>query len=331
MNEMLTSLTATLQALLLLVSSTGATEEASNIAAAVKSVNTIVQQQEEVVPLNTLNTSVGKSLVNILCTTKRGGAFNPISGSGVIIDSRGVILTNAHVAQYVLLQGHLQNNPIKCSVRMDAPAKAKYTANVLFMPESWVNEYANSIREELPTGTGEGDYALLLITGRTDGKPLQSIPFPAVDFNLQREVANAGTQVLLSGYPAGFLGGAIIQRSLWPVSTITTIKKLMTFKTGSVDMFSLGGSIVAQSGSSGGTVVNKYGELIGIITTSSQALSTDKRDLRAVTIHHIDRSIISHTGSNLNIFLQTDLKQLLATFEAEQKENLLNIYKSVFE
>ena len=46
-----------------------------------------------------LNLKARRALVNILCTTKRGGLFSPISGSGVFIDPRGVILTNAHVGQ----------------------------------------------------------------------------------------------------------------------------------------------------------------------------------------------------------------------------------------
>ena len=35
-----------------------------------------------------------------------GRLFNPISGSGVIVDSRGVVLTNAHVGQFFLLHDY---------------------------------------------------------------------------------------------------------------------------------------------------------------------------------------------------------------------------------
>src|ERR1700733_7735385 len=57
-----------------------------------------------------LNTQTRAALVNIECTTIAGGTFEPISGSGVVIDSDGVILTNAHVAQFFLLRDYGQSN-----------------------------------------------------------------------------------------------------------------------------------------------------------------------------------------------------------------------------
>src|SRR3989344_9558890 len=44
-----------------------------------------------------INIETRAALVNILCTSRTG--INGISGSGIIVDSRGVILTNAHVGQ----------------------------------------------------------------------------------------------------------------------------------------------------------------------------------------------------------------------------------------
>src|SRR3989344_1935480 len=49
-----------------------------------------------------INEKTRHALVNILCMP-HGGSLRPISASGVIVDPRGVILPNAHVAQYVLL------------------------------------------------------------------------------------------------------------------------------------------------------------------------------------------------------------------------------------
>ncbi len=331
MSELLLSLTATLQALLLAVSAQGTLppEQTAAVARAVQRASVVLQVPAPTPPI--VKEVNRDAVVNILCTTGGGGTFNPISGSGVIIDQRGIILTNAHVAQYVLLQSYLKNSSVKCAVRVGAPARAKYTVEVLFMPQSWVEEHAEDIKKETPVGTGEHDYALLAITGRTNGEPLGGMIFPTLSFNLGESLAAPGDSVLLAGYPAGFLGGAIIQRNLWPVSTWGHVEKLMTFKTGSVDVLSLGGSIVAQAGSSGGAVVSRFGNLIGIITTSSQAPTTDKRDLRAITLSHINKSIQMHTELSLNQFLSQDMLAVLKEFKDSNAKDLMSIYNVVLD
>ena len=59
-------------------------------------------QTEEIIQVSfsKINEVTRDAIVNIFCTTKSGGSFKPITGSGVVIDKRGIILTNAHVAQY---------------------------------------------------------------------------------------------------------------------------------------------------------------------------------------------------------------------------------------
>src|SRR3989344_8595044 len=60
----------------------------------------VPQATTPVVSFDEINRKTREALVNIICTSRRGGAFNLISGSGVVIDPRGVILTNAHLGQY---------------------------------------------------------------------------------------------------------------------------------------------------------------------------------------------------------------------------------------
>ncbi len=62
-----------------------------------------VQTPEPVAVQTTLNTSaiaLRTALVNIICYAPANGVLHSISGGGVMIDPRGIILTNAHVAQY---------------------------------------------------------------------------------------------------------------------------------------------------------------------------------------------------------------------------------------
>ena len=74
------------------------------------------------VSFSTINEVTREALVNVFCTTKSGGSFKPTTGSGVIIDERGVILTNAHVAQYYLLEDYLVEDFVSCVIRTDSPA-----------------------------------------------------------------------------------------------------------------------------------------------------------------------------------------------------------------
>lgn len=254
-----------------------------------------------------INTSTREVLVNIFCTTKSGGSFKPITGSGVIIDERGVILTNAHVAQYFLIEDYLIKDFIECVIRVGSPAKPKYKATLVYISPSWIKENANGIRQQSPKGTGEDDYALLLITGRTN--PNETLPetfsFIPPEYNSDKILVE--DDVLLAAYPAGFLGGISIQRGLYISSAVTKVMELFTFASTTLDLFSIGGSVVAQQGSSGGAVVSDESKLLGIIVTSSVAEETSNRDLRAITIAHINRSFVRDAGTNLQTLLLGDV------------------------
>ncbi|HEY0221138.1 MAG TPA: hypothetical protein VGC58_02855, partial [Candidatus Paceibacterota bacterium] len=77
---------------------------------------------------------------------------------------------------------------------------------------------------------------------------------------------------------------------------------------------SVPGTVVSQRGSSGGAVVDKYISLLGVISTSSEGNSTDKRDLRAITLAHINRSLQKELGINLTTLLSQDPESFAKTF-----------------
>ena len=58
-----------------------------------------------------------------------------------------------------------------------------------------------------------------------------------------------GDLTLVASYPAEFIGGIAAQFDLYPASSVTPIQDLLTFRTKTVDLISLGGIIEAQSGS----------------------------------------------------------------------------------
>jgi S1-C subfamily serine protease len=269
-----------------------------------------------------INTATRAALVNIFCTP-HGGSLHPISGSGIIIDSRGVILTNAHVAQYVLLS-ESQNVNLSCVVRAGSPASARFVPDVLYIPPVWVSEHAADINATHPVGTGEHDYALLAITATTDGSPLPS-SFPAVNSDTREGIAFVDDPVLAASYPAEFTGGSV-QMNLYPVSTITQIAKLYTFRSGSIDVISVGGVIEAQGGSSGGAVVNAWGRLVGLITTTSEGATTAERELRAVTTSYIERDLTAQTGTGFSVMLSGNLIAKTGDFTKNQTPSLIEEY-----
>lgn len=274
---------------------------------------------------DTLNTTVKPAVVNIYCAPKQGSPISGATGSGVVIDPRGVILTNAHVAQYVVLS-HSPSARVSCVVRIGAPAQSRYTVDVLAFPLSWAQLYAKDIKAESPDGTGEDDWALLYITGRTDGSTKPE-SFPYIPFDPREAITLPNDRVLLVGYPAGFLGGTTVVRDLWPSASAISIQNVYTFVQSTIDLLSLGGSVVAQGGSSGGAVVNQWGKLVGIIVTSSVADTTAERDLRAITLSHINNSVQKNFGTNLiDIFANGDLDAKVKLFVENSVPTILQEY-----
>ncbi len=254
------------------------------------------------------------SLVNILCTFRTANTSSYISGSGVVVDSRGVILTNAHVAQFFLLRNYISPGSTSCVIRNGSPATAQYQATLLYLPPAWIKNNASQIISQQATGTGERDYAFLYITGPSQFAPPLPSSFPALNISIANPKQDA--PVLLAGYPAGFLDGNEIQRNLYISSAVSKIGGLYTFNSAShVDVISLGGTVVSQSGSSGGAVINlENGNLVGLIATESEGTTTASRDLRAITMSHINSSLQEDGKLSIASLLSGDLAKIAQDF-----------------
>ena len=273
----------------------------------------------------TVNQKTRDALVNIICTSQTAGSFEPLSGSGVIIDRRGIILTNAHVAQYLLLKDYRIKNFLTCIARTGSPATPRYTLKPSYISKQWLADNYKNITSQKPMGTGENDFALLQITGRTDPDLKLPDTFPSLPLDNNEDNIKTNNQILLASYPAGFLGGIAIQRDLYAASTLINIGQRYTFKDGSLDAFSLGGSPVAQHGSSGGAAVSGSGKLLGIIVTSTDAADTSKRDLDAISIAHINRSLLAETHLTLDSLLASDMTSFEKTFDEETLPSMKKI------
>lgn len=263
-----------------------------------------------------INADTRAALVNILCTSQTG--IHGISGSGIVIDSRGIVLTNAHIGQYFLLRNYLVPGNVDCVVRIGSPAQRMYTARLLYLPPAWIKDNASQLSAIQATGTGENDYAFLLITGRTD--PSASLPSSFSSVALQTAYPDIGHEMLLAAYPAGFLSGELIEKSLYASSAVTYVTQLFSFddNTSKVDLFSIGGTVVSQAGSSGGAVVRlSDGALAGLIATATTGSSTGARDLRAITLSHIDQSLATAGKGGIAALLAGDVNAKANEFLAQ--------------
>lgn len=266
------------------------------------------------ISFESINERAREAVVNILCTTGASGALSPITGSGIIISANGLVLTNAHIAQYFLLKDfNGQKDFLTCVLRTGNPAYPTYTAELVYIPPVWVEKHKTDIIKDNPQSTGEYDYAFIRITGKVDGTKA-SEAFPFIPPNLI-EFTEIGTPAVLVSYPAGFLGGQTIIQSLYQSSAVINITDRYTFGDNTVDLISLGGSVVAQKGSSGGAVVDQDGKLLGLITTSSDADTTAGRELRAITSAYIDRHLIKNANTTLSS-IASNSAVFAATFNA---------------
>ncbi len=251
------------------------------------------------------------ALVNIICTTSLGSTLRSISGSGVIISSRGVVLTNAHIGQYMLLKDYPNKGSTSCTVRMGSPAKNAYTAKLMFISTKWITKNPTTLLQYSPSGTGEYDIALLAITKSLTKTPLPS-SFPFVP--LAEKYPAVNNPIVIGSYAAQFLTTNEIKYYLYPTIAYGNIKKVFTFGTNTIDLVSLGGTAAAQEGSSGGGIIDTNGNLTGTITTSTTQGNTDTRDLHAITAKYIRRDYEKETGTSLQIALSEKPQTVIDSF-----------------
>ena len=296
---------------------------ATSTKAVVKNTPIVITPPVVVVPqppqgdINAAAATIRGALVNILCYANAGSGISSISGSGVVISPKGIILTNAHIGQYFLLA----NKGVSCVIRTGSPAVAAYTAQLIFISPQWVSANAAVITEANPTGTGQYDFALLAVTNSTTGVGLP-LSFPFVP--LEENDPIPGEPVVIGSYAAQFLGSSQIQSSLYPTVVFDTIKNIYTFGVNTVDVISLGGSAAAQEGSSGGGALDAAGELTATITTSTSESDTANRTLTAITATYIRRDYATEIGSSLDSLLAqptdisiADFASRIAGLEAE--------------
>jgi len=253
-------------------------------------------------PSITNDSKLKSAIVNILCTSKVK-EIGSISASGVLIDSRGVVLTNAHVGQFFLLTNLAKKGYVNCVVKTGNPATKSFNATLLYISKDWINKNYKNLTSDVSRGTGENDFALLLITNETNSKEnLASFPFLSFDpIKIKKD-----KDIIVAGYPAEFLPSSTINKNLYSLSATSRVEKVFTFRENTVDLISTKGGVVAQRGSSGGAIVDDELSLIAIITTASSKFNSE-RNLYAITSLYINQVLKTATGEDMASFLEGDL------------------------
>ena len=287
---------------------------------------------EEPAPELPLRERVENAIVNILCIVRTDERVRTVTGSGVFINPNGVILTNAHVAQFLLLETIEDGErDTRCIVREGEQATARYEAELLYISPAWIQKHAELIDAKNPTGTGERDYALLYVSEALTGELPAAFPFlsPDVEF-LAQDIR--GTEILVAGYPApDSLQTEKPEIDLAQVIASSTINRLFTFNTGYADLFSIAGSEAGGDGISGGPIVRADGKLIGLVVTRSDVERDGENSLRAITLSYIDRTVVEETGFSLSSTIAGNLpfrgqvfKEALVPFLASMLDQEFN-------
>ncbi len=249
--------------------------------------------------------------VNLYCRVKARGKTFSVSGSGVVISERGVILTNAHVAQVFLLANAPGRAAARCSVRTGSPATEHYTASLLYLPKIWVEENNSTYSKQKPPRVGENDFALLYITNTEKGTLPERFPF--LPINVTTPTAEQGA-ISIAGYPTEGLDFNKIQRALMAIVASSSVTNIQSYQEKKPDILTLTPSAAGSPGVSGGPIINTTGEVVGIVT--SKSAEKNNRTLRGITLSYIDRVIYSTEQTSLITLLAENFAHRASTTQA---------------
>src|SRR5690606_33357837 len=111
-------------------------------------------------------------------------------------------------------------------------------------------------------------------------------------------------EVAVGSYGAQSLTSTEIRNALYPTLAFAKVKDVYTFEGHTVDLIAMTGSVAAQVGSSGGGVADAEGNLVGVITTSTNSGDLLSRTLRAITIDHIRRSFEEDSEEDFDTYFK---------------------------
>lgn len=282
---------------------------------------------KEIAPTNLVYESSQKTfdvkdvVVNILCLEKTSTYTRLSTGSGVIISSRGLILTNAHVTYPFLKGPQFDSNVYSCSVRRENIPNFGYNAELVYYPVDWLSENKDIIKNPSPVGTGENDYALLQITSPIGPTPKVDA-FVFASTNIESGDLKEDLSVTVAGYPS--VNSGVFEVDARPGLRIaeTQIADFFTFSSRSYDVLQTGVNSVAHRGSSGGGIF-KGNNLYGIVVTTNT--NSEGSYINALTLPYIKKDFQIDTGKDFNTFINMSFESLKTEFNSKYKDRLKSV------
>ena len=270
----------------------------------------------------TFNHAWRDAVVNLIC---KNGKYGKIltTGTGVVIDPRGVIITNAHVASDWLFTEKWSPfiNPYVCSVRTGLKANGPaYEAEVLYIARDRILSEATEISDQSDDGYEKyapKDYALLVVTDTGDPDMALPATFSYIP-PYTGSIPQIGSSLYSIGYPARFTDTGINFRMF---ASPLVVKETRTIVgTSGKNIVAFQGVIAAQHGSSGGAIVNNQGQLVAIPTffdklrdcqveevikgeCSSIGKTSEEGVMNAITIKYVSDDLKKDIGLTLEEFV----------------------------
>lgn len=238
------------------------------------------------IPQHELYDRIAPGMVNFFCDM---GDDTIAVATGAIIDTRGYILTNAHVVE--------TDGAPECLLRTGSPARNFAFAKRIFTAP----EFSPTILEDVNL---RNDVALWKIVRPAGTTPLPDT-FSAIALN-PSYLPKVNVPLATFSYPAELFGSQIIVQSLYLLFSETMVRTTDTFFVESAQ------SIGSQKGSSGGVLIDPFtGDFAGLIFAIAESKkeplgSVSNRSLFSLTPYAINQAVYAGTGKTLAGFLATN-------------------------
>lgn len=277
------------------------------------------------------NENPATAVVNILCSQTIGKTVKNISSSGVLISSSGLILTNAHVGMQPFLAAY-GNAGWTCKIRSGSPAQTGHALSFIYIPSRWTARHRGETGGSISIDSGNSDFAILKASNPADilkfATPISvrnssaTNPLELFAVNNQTDSSLSFSPTLANSQSIRAIGYPIMNgdsNALLKKQENLTIRDLFGFSTDQGhdhDLIETSASSIGRSGSSGGAIVDANNYLIAIIANVIPTQDPNQAYIRAISLDHINASLLQQTGIRFNALINSDGMPLKQVFES---------------